>query len=503
MSTPTTDAPAHLDVLIVGAGLSGVGAACQLKAKCPGTTFAILEARAAIGGTWDLFRYPGVRSDSDMYTLGYSFKPWEDAKAIADGPSIRRYIRETAREHGIESSIRFRRRAVSARWSTEEARWTVEVQRTDTGESETLSCRFLYMCSGYYDYERGFSPALPGVERFGGRLIHPQQWPEDLDYADKRVVVVGSGATAVTLVPSMASDAAHVTMLQRSPSYVVSLPAHDPVADRLRRRLPARVAYALVRAKNVFVATAFFQLSRGAPALVRTAIRKGAIAHLPEGYDVDRHFSPRYDPWDQRVCFVPDGDLFGALSSGRASIVTDCIETFTKTGIRLGSGDELEADIVVTATGLQIKLFGGMRVSVDGRPVDFSRTVAYKGMMFSGVPNFALAIGYTNASWTLKCDLVSDYVCRLLTYMGERGYEQCRPLEPEPSMERLPLLDLRSGYVLRALELMPKQGTRPPWRLHQNYLLDRRLLGRGKLDDEGVEFSSPAAATRRELPLAA
>jgi cation diffusion facilitator CzcD-associated flavoprotein CzcO len=503
MLTESAIPPEHHDVLIVGAGLSGIGAACQLAAKCPRKSFAILEARGAIGGTWDLFRYPGIRSDSDMYTLGYSWRPWEDPKAIADGPSIRRYIVETARDHGVDAAIRLHHRVVRATWHSDRARWELEVQRGDTGQTVAMTCDFLYMCSGYYDYENGFRPPLRGLERYRGALIHPQHWPEDFDYRGKRVVVIGSGATAVTLVPAMAQDAAHVTMLQRSPSYVVSLPAHDPVADKLRRRLPARVAYAIVRAKNVLMTIGFFQLSRRRPRLVRNAIRKALAARLPAGFDIDTHFKPRYDPWDQRVCFVPDGDLFEALSSGRASMVTDGIETFTERGLKLASGAELEADAIITATGLNIKLFGGMEVMVDGRAVDFAQTVAYKGMMFSGVPNFALALGYTNASWTLKCDLVSDYVCRLLNYMDAHGYRQCMPLEPDPSVERLPLLDLRSGYVMRSLHRMPKQGARPPWRLHQNYLLDRRLLGRGELDDEGMEFSSPVEANEPAAAMAA
>jgi len=486
-------------VLIVGAGLSGIGAACQLRAKCPGKSFAILEARDAIGGTWDLFRYPGIRSDSDMYTLGYVFKPWEDAKAIADGPAIREYIRETAREHGVQSAIRFRHRVVRASWSSACARWEVEVERADSGERLTMTCNFLHMCSGYYDYSAGYTPSFPGVERFVGPVIHPQHWPEDFDYSGQRVLVIGSGATAVTLVPAMSWNAAHVTLLQRSPSYVVSLPARDPLADALRRRLPAKRAYSIVRWKNVLMATAFFQASRRWPAVMRRLIHGGAQRALPPGFDVSEHFSPRYNPWDQRVCFVPDGDLFDALSSGRASIVTDGIDTFTERGVRLTSGRELEADVIVTATGLRIKLLGGMQVSVDDRPIDFAKTVAYKGMMFSGVPNLTLALGYTNASWTLKCDLVTDYVCRLLNHMDARGYSRVMPLEPPPSVAREPLLNLNSGYIKRALELMPTQGSRLPWRLHQNYLLDVRMLRRGQLEDEGVEFSgaaSPIGAAR-------
>ncbi len=500
-----TMTPEHHDVLIVGAGLSGIGAACHLRRSAPGTSFAILEAREAIGGTWDLFRYPGIRSDSDMHTLGYAFKPWNQAKAIADGTSIREYISETAREYGVESSIRFGHRVVSASWSTPDARWTVEVQRADTGESLTLTCGFLHMCSGYYDYAGGFTPEFPGTERFKGEIIHPQHWPEDLDYAGKRVVVIGSGATAVTLVPAMAQEAAHVTMLQRSPSYVLSLPGRDPLAEALRRRLPAGMAYAIVRWKNVLRGAAFYGLSRRHPGLIRGLIRRGVQASLPEGYDVDTHFKPRYDPWDQRVCVVPDGDLFKALSSGRASMVTDGIETFTEHGLRLKSGREREADIIVTATGLVLQLFGGAQLSVDGERVNFVDRVAYKGMMLSGVPNLTLALGYTNASWTLKADLVNEYLCRLLNYMREHGHAEVMPVEPDPSVARIPLLDLQSGYIERAAHWLPKQGATVPWRLYQNYPRDIRLFKRGSVADEGVRFSSPARAEHEEpaVPIAA
>jgi monooxygenase len=485
----------HHDVLIVGAGLSGIGAAVRLKCKCPGKSFALLEARDAIGGTWDLFRYPGIRSDSDMFTLGYSFKPWREAKAIADGAAIRRYIRETAQEYGIERAIRFRHRVVSAQWRSEDARWYVDVERTDTGERLRMTCSFMYMCSGYYRYDHGYLPHFEGTERFRGPIIHPQHWPEDLDYDGKRVVVIGSGATAVTLVPAMAERAGHVTMLQRSPSYVLSLPGSDPIADLLRRWLPARIAYPIVRWKNAALTTLVYQLSRRRPELVKRLLRKGAQERLPAGFDVDTHFRPRYEPWDQRLCLVPDGDLFEAIAAGRASVVTDGIETFTETGLRLGSGRELEADVIITATGLSIQLLGGVSLTVDGWPVDFAQTVAYKGMMLSGVPNMAMALGYTNASWTLKVDLVSDYVCRLLNHMDAHGHDRCMPITPDPSLPREPLLNLQSGYVMRAQEMLPKQLDRLPWRLHQNYALDVRMFKRGRIDDEGIEFSSlPAAA---------
>ena len=479
----------HVDVLIIGAGLSGIGAACHLREYSPRKTIAILEARDAIGGTWDLFRYPGVRSDSDMFTLGYSFRPWEDGKAIADGPAIRSYVRETASDHGIEDSIRFHHRVVSAEWSSEDARWTVHAERTDTGASVQLTCSFLYGCTGYYRYEQGYLPDFEGTERFRGPIVHPQHWPEDLDYTGKRVVVIGSGATAVTLVPAMAPGAAHVTMLQRSPSYVVTLPASDPIANGLRRLLPAKAAYALTRWKNVLLTMASFGLSRSRPELMKKIIRRGLLKHLPAGYEVDLHFKPAYNPWEQRLCLVPDSDLFEVLADGSASIVTDGIESFTETGLKLTSGAELEADLIVTATGLNVLLFGGIDVMVDGEPVDFSERIAYKGMMICGVPNLALALGYTNASWTLKCDLTAKYICRLLNHMDEQGYAVATPLPPDPSVPTEPFIDFNSGYVLRSIHTLPKQGATSPWRLHQNYFRDVQLLKRGPIDDS-MQFSN-------------
>ncbi|MDW5596220.1 NAD(P)/FAD-dependent oxidoreductase [Conexibacter stalactiti] len=495
--------PEHVDVLIVGAGLSGIGAACHLRADSPGKSFAILESRAASGGTWDLFRYPGIRSDSDMFTLGYAFKPWTEAKAIADGPSILRYIRETAAEHDVEERIRYNHRVVRAEWSSQEARWTVTAARTDSDEQVTLTCDFLFGCTGYYRYDEGYSPRFPGSERFTGEVVHPQHWPEDLDYAGKRVVVIGSGATAVTLIPSMADRAAHVTMLQRSPSYVMSLPAKDPIADFLRRLLPAKAAYPIVRWKNVALSSTLFQLSRRAPGFVKKLIRKGVQRQLPEGYAVDTHFAPTYDPWDQRLCLVPDGDLFKAIRSGRASVVTDRIETFTESGIRLASGGELEADVIVTATGLNLLLLGGMSIAVDGREIDLSKTVGYKGMMFSGVPNLAVTIGYTNASWTLKGDLAAEYVCRLVNHMEATGNNVVTPLAPDPSLPTEPFIDLASGYVLRSIDDLPRQGMRAPWRLHQNYALDVVMLKRGALEDDGIRFTRGGEAAARVAAQAA
>ncbi|MGH3981951.1 MAG: flavin-containing monooxygenase [Pseudonocardiaceae bacterium] len=483
----------HVDVLIVGAGLSGIGAACHLRWRCPSKTFAILEARGKIGGTWDLFRYPGVRSDSDMFTLSYSFRPWTGAKAIVDGDSICRYIRETAHENGMDQHIRFQHRVVRAEWSSEDARWTVEARRTDTGESVVLTCSFLFGCSGYYRYDEGYTPQFPGIDRFTGQVVHPQQWPDDLDYAGKRVVVIGSGATAATLVPAMTDKAAHVTMLQRTPSYMLSLPATDVVADALRHRLPSKVAYPVIRWKNALLATLTFQLSRRAPGVIKALLRRGAAMQLPKGYDVGTHFTPQYNPWDQRLCLVPDGDLFKAIRSGRASVVTDRIEAFTEHGIRLASGAELEADIVITATGLNLLAIGGMALSVDGADIDLGRTVAYKGLMLSGVPNFALTLGYTHASWTLKGELVSEYVCRLLNHMDQRGYQVCTPLAPD-TPQREPLIDLRAGYVLRSVAVLPKQGPAAPWRQYQNYPRDVLLLRHGPLEDEGVRFTRAPAA---------
>jgi monooxygenase len=487
--------PEHLDVLIVGAGLSGIGAAWHLQDRCPGRSYAILEAREDLGGTWDLFRYPGIRSDSDMHTLGYRFKPWTESKSITDGPSILEYVRQTARENGIDERIRYGHRVVAARWSSEEARWTVEAERGGDGERVRLTCDFLWTCSGYYRYDEGFRPKFEGEERFAGPVIHPQHWPEDLDYAGKRVVVIGSGATAITLVPAMAERAAHVTMLQRSPTYIASLPARDRLAAWLRRRLPERLAYAIVRWKNVLVQTAFYQLSRRRPELVKRMIRRGVQRSLPPGYDVDRHFRPRYDPWDQRMCLVPDGDLFRAISDGSASVVTDTISSFGERGIELASGEELEADVIVTATGLNLLFLGGMTLPVDGEPVDVPSTMTYKGMMLSGVPNMAFTVGYTNASWTLKADLTSEYVCRLLNHMSAHGYRRCVP-EADPSVGEQPLLDFTSGYVRRSLDEFPRQGSREPWKLRQNYLFDIGTIRRGAIDDGAMRFSNGAVPAR-------
>ena len=482
-------APEHFDVLIVGAGLSGVGAAWHLEDRRPGTSYAILEAREDLGGTWDLFRYPGIRSDSDMHTLGYRFRPWTKSKTITDGDSILEYVRDTAREAGIDRKIRYRHRVVRAEWSSEDARWLVEAERTDTGEVVRLSCGFLWMCSGYYRYDQGYTPEFEGTDSFAGRIVHPQHWPEDLDYEGKRVVVIGSGATAVTLVPAMAGDAAQVTMLQRSPTFVASLPAIDPVARLLRRVLPRRAVYPIVRWKNVLIQTLVYQLSRRRPDLLRRFLRKGVERALPPGYDVDTHFEPSYNPWDQRLCAVPNGDLFRAISRGEAEVVTDRIETFTERGLRLESGRELEADVIVTATGLNLLFLGGIEVSVDGSPVDVPSKMTYKGMMLNDVPNAALTVGYTNASWTLKADLTSEFVCRLLAHMDAQGYDTCVAEVNDPTVAPEPLLDFTSGYVLRSIDQLPKSGSKEPWRLRQNYIFDLRTIRRAPLEDGTMSFS--------------
>ena len=481
----------HFDVIIVGAGLSGVGAAWHLQTKCPDKTYAILEGRETSGGTWDLFRYPGIRSDSDMYTLGYSFRPWRDPKAIADGPSILEYVRDTARTNGIEKNIRYAHRVVRAEWSSETARWTLDIERGAEKEPLRLTCGFLFMCTGYYRYEAGYTPDFEGTETFRGRIVHPQKWTDDIDYAGKRVVVIGSGATAVTLVPELAKKAAHVTMLQRSPTYMVARPSQDGIANWLREKLPAKLAYRLTRTKNVGLGMYFYRLARRKPAFVKERLIGGVKQALGPDYDVATHFTPRYNPWDQRLCLVPDGDMFKTLRDGAASIVTGEIERFTPDGILLKSGETLAADLIVTATGLVLQTLGGMAVSVDGVAVDPSKTMNYKGMMYSDVPNLASAFGYTNASWTLKCDLTCEYVCRLINYMDAKGWKQCTPRR-DPAVAEAPLFTFTSGYIQRAAPHFPKQGARAPWRLHQNYARDLMMLRFGRVADGTMVFSSPA-----------
>ncbi len=484
----TSSAPT-LDVLIVGAGLSGIGAARHLQVRCPGKTFALLEARAALGGTWDLFRYPGIRSDSDMHTLGYNFKPWTAAKAIADGPSILSYIREAAHETGVDQHIRYRHAVKRAAWSSQDALWTVDCEHTTNDGVQTvqIKARFLYLCSGYYSYAEGYAPKFEGQGDFNGQVIHPQFWPENLDYANKRVVVVGSGATAVTLVPSMAEKAAHVTMLQRSPTYVVSRPGKDGLALRLQRLLPDRLAYTLTRWKNVVLNIFFFQLARRRPEGVKKVLI--GLAKRQAGQGVDPvNFTPKYNPWDQRVCVVPDGDLFRQLRAGKASVVTDTIERFTATGVRLNSGKELAADIVVTATGLKLNALGDIQVSVDGRSCNANQSLVYRGMMLSGVPNMAMAFGYTNSSWTLKADLTAERVCRLLNHMDSKGLRSV-VAQPGKDVSPLPFLELSSGYVQRAASVLPRQGSRRPWQVYQNYLLDMFSIRFSRIADGVVQFS--------------
>ncbi len=480
----------HHDVIIVGAGLSGIGAAHHLQTRCPNRSYVILESRDAIGGTWDLFRYPGIRSDSDMHTLGYNFRPWTQAKAIADGPSIRDYIVDTAQDGGIDRNIRYGHHVRAASWSTPDACWTVEATTAD-GESVALTCNFLMMCSGYYNYARGHTPDFPGAEDFTGRIVHPQFWPEDMDYAGKRVVVIGSGATAVTLVPELAKQAAKVTMLQRSPTYVVSRPGEDRIANWLRSKLPGKAAYGLTRWKNVLMGMFFYRMTRKKPAKVKTKLLDMVREHLGPDYDIATHFTPRYNPWDQRLCLVPDADLFASIKQGSAEIVTDTIDRFTATGIRLASGRELPADIIVTATGLEVQMLSGAALSVDGEPVRVADKLQYKGMMFSDVPNMTFTFGYTNASWTLKADLVAMYGCRLINTLRKRGLRQATPRIGAEEIEAEPFVDFSSGYIQRAIDQLPKQGVKKPWRLNQNYALDIMALKFGSVDDS-MEFSNPA-----------
>jgi monooxygenase len=478
----------HLDVVIVGAGISGISAAWHLKDRCPSKSYAILESRDNLGGTWDLFKYPGIRSDSDMYTLGFRFKPWTSEKAIADGPSIMSYLKETVAEFGIDKNIRTGHEVIAADWSDANNVWTLTVNRG--GEEITITCSFLHACSGYYNYDQGYSPEFAGSADFAGTIVHPQHWPEDLDYAGKKIVVIGSGATAVTLVPALAnSGAGHVTMLQRSPTYIGMLPDVDPFAVQMNKSLPAKPAYVANRWKSILFQWAQYQLARRFPKYMRKTLMTMAQRRLPEGYDVEKHFGPRYNPWDERLCVAPNGDLFKTIREGKADVVTDTIDQFTETGVRLDSGEELQADIIITATGLNMRLFGGAAILRNGEPVDLTKSMSYKGMMLSGMPNMAFTIGYTNASWTLKADLVSEFICRVLNYMDANGFDNVVPEHPGGSVDERPLMDFTPGYILRALDGLPKSGSRAPWRLKQNYLLDRRLIRQGKVDDDALNFT--------------
>lgn len=488
----------HVDVLIVGAGLSGIAAAHYVQTECPWASYAIVEARGSLGGTWDLFRYPGIRSDSDMFTFGYSFRPWQRPEAMAAGDTILTYLKETAAQEGIDRHIRYGMRVVSADWSTDNARWTVTLDDATSDQPVTLSCSFYFSCTGYYRYDHGYQPDFPGQDSFDGAFVHPQQWPLDLEFADKKIVVIGSGATAVTLVPSLAQQAAHVTMLQRSPTYVAAVPRTNPMAGAIRKVVPRRFRDSAVRWGAALSSQGFYQLSRRRPTLVKRILRRGAQRRLPVGYDVDRHFTPDYNPWDQRVCVVPDGDLFRAIRRGEASVVTDAITTFTSTGIALASGEHLDADIIVSATGLELLFLGGSELSVDGTPVRVPERLTYKGMMLEGVPNFALVIGYTNASWTLKAELTCRYVTRLLNHLHRNKLAQCVPINADPSLQEQPLLSLASGYIERAADRMPKQGSRAPWLVRQSYLRDYFTMKRARIDDGVMRFSRPAVRVGSE-----
>jgi monooxygenase len=480
----------HVDVVVVGAGISGIGAAYHLQTLCPDRTFTILEMRDDIGGTWDLFRYPGVRSDSDMHTLGFSFKPWVDDRSIADGPSIMRYLRETVAEFGIDRHIRFGHRVVAAAWSSDTARWTLTVHRADGGRAE-ITCSYLYMCSGYYSYSAGYPAEIPGIETFGGQVVHPQFWPDDLDYRGKRVIVIGSGATAMTLVPAMARDVAHITMLQRTPTYVVAAPDRDAVANTLRKVLPSRLAYRITRRKNLAFQQYVYGKTRTQPAKVRAKLLK--LTRNEIGPELtEQHFTPSYNPWDQRLCLIPNGDLYRAINSGKASVVTDHIDTVTETGIRVRSGDELPADIIITATGLQLVTVGEIDMTVDGVAVDFSETWTYKGVAYSDVPNMASSFGYVNASWTLRSDMIARWVCRILNHMRATGTDQCTPRlrETDRDMPRRPWIDdFSAGYITRMMPLLPKQGDRAPWLNPQRFGPDRDALQNAPVDDGVMRFT--------------
>jgi monooxygenase len=478
----------HVDVIIVGAGLSGICAAYYIQTKCPQKSFTVLEGREALGGTWDLFRYPGIRSDSDMYTLGYTFHPWRNAKAIADGESILSYINEVADTYNLRSKIRLQHKVCGAEWSSEKQQWTVSVQQGENAEITKITCQFIYFCMGYYRYEQGYTPQWAGMERFKGRMIHPQHWDKSLDYTNKEIIIIGSGATAVTLAPALSDKAKHITLLQRTPSYVITLPAEDKLANWMNRTLPIGMAYTITRWKVILLNMVFYILSRARPSLIKGVIKNGVKQALGKDYDVDTHFNPPYNPWDQRLCMVPDNDLFEVIKSGKVTMVTDHIETFTENGIRLKSGKELVADIIITATGLVMQVDKAGQLTIDGKTLPLNQTMSYRGTMMSDIPNVAFAIGYTNASWTLKCELSSKYVCRLLNHMDAKGYKQAIPRQNDPSVGHIPIMDFTSGYVKRALTDLPSQGTKLPWKLYQNFILDKYMMVYNNLDDGVLEF---------------
>lgn len=484
----------YFDVLIIGAGLSGIGAACHLKKQCPGKSFAILEGRDAIGGTWDLFRYPGIRSDSDMFTLGYEFKPWINKKGIADGADIRHYIEDAAAEHDIGPHIIFGHKVTAAHWNSERAQWSLETEQSD-GSKKAYCCHYLISCTGYYCYDEGFTPEFAGRDSFKGDIIHPQFWPENYDYSGKRVVVIGSGATAVTLVPALTGKAAHVTMLQRSPSYVLSVPQQDVMVAALRKLLPQTWAYRIIRGRNVAITLGIFRFCKKFPTAARRLLQWTVKKQLPAGFDM-RHFTPKYNPWDERLCAVPEGDMFKAISDGKASVVTAHIERFTEQGIQLTSGQILPADIIITATGLKVQILGKIQVSVDGKPFKPGQSMSYRGVMFENLPNMAMIFGYTNASWTLKADLISNWICRLLNHMDKRGVRQVTPRNHNPAVQRLPFIDMQSGYIARVRDQIPQQGDTRPWKLYQNYFLDMTLLKMTGMDDPALEYSNPVVSAR-------
>ena len=480
----------HFNVIVVGAGISGIGAGYYLQKKCPNKSFVILEGRDNIGGTWDLFRYPGIRSDSDMNTMGFRFKPWMGVKSIADGPSILSYLEETVKENDLNKKIHFNQWVNEASWSSEDAQWTVQAENKKTQELQDFTCDFLFLCGGYYNYEEGYTPHFAGRENFLGQIIHPQKWPKNLDYKNKKVVVIGSGATAVTIIPTMAEEAAHVTMLQRSPTYFLSAPDEDPVGNFLRKFISSKLTYKLVRWKNIRFQWWFFQKCRKFPKKVKEFLIKQVREELGPNYDIETHFTPKYNPWEQRMCLVPNGDFFNAINAGKASVITDHIDRFTKKGIKLKSGGEVEADLIVTATGLNLEVCNGIKLEVDNNEVDISKTMTYKGMMFSDVPNLVATFGYTNASWTLRADLTSEYVCRLLNFMDKKGYANCCPRIAEHVEQDGDWLDFTSGYVKRSMHKFPKQGSRDPWRNTQNFPKDVLAIRWGNIDNKELKFTA-------------